>query len=411
MTEIQGMPAFEYEAVDKRGQAVRGVDTAKDIYELAERLRKAGHTIIDVREEKSLIKTLQSKLGYGRRLPLYPTAVMMRQFATLVRANIPISLSLDTLSRQGIDERVDRAIFEVQKEVRMGKSLSQAFESCGGAFPPLTVPLIRAGEVSGQLDEMLERLSSQLEHELELVRGWRQAATYPCMIFAVCSLLTLGLVTYIFPIFINMFKGLDVQLPVATRALITITETASNPVVSIPLILGVLVGLYLLLVHFQTPVGRRQWDWLKLEAPYFGLLGKKIALSRVARTLGVLLDSGIPTLSALKVAGLSSGNSIVRDALERINYEMRGGAKFSDRLQRSELFPRVFVQLVEAGEESGELSDMLLRLGDFFEEEVMLSLAVFTSLIEPAMIAVMGGMVMFVLVAVFQPVYQLMTLF
>ncbi len=127
--------------------------------------------------------------------------------------------------------------------------------------------------------------------------------------------------------------------------------------------------------------------------------------------MGILLDSGIPMLTAMKVAGLASNNSIVRDALERIAFEMKGGAKFSDRLRKTELFPRVFVQLVEAGEQSGELAEMLVRLGDFFEEEVRLSLAVFTSLLEPAMIAFMGGIVMFVLVAVFQPVYQLMMLF
>lgn len=405
------VPPFQYQVVDKRGQVVRGVDTAKDIHELADRLRKAGYTIIDIYEERSLVRTVLNHLGFGRRLPLYPTVVMMRQFSTLIRANIPLTTTLDTLGRQGIDERVDNAVREIHKEVRLGKSLSQAFEAQGVAFPPLTVPLIRAGELSGQLDEMLERLSNHLEHELSLVRSWRQAAAYPAIIFAICSLLTLGLVTYIFPTFISMFKGLDVQLPVATRALITVTETASNPIVVTPIVLMVFGGLYLSWLHFQTPVGRRQWDWLKLELPYIGSLAKKIAFSRIARTLGVLLDSGIPTLTALRVAGLASGNSVIRDALERITYEMKGGAKFSDRLERSELFPRVFVQLVEAGEESGELSEMLLRLGDFFEDEVLLALAVFTSLLEPAMIAIMGGMVMFVLVAVFQPVYQLMSLF
>ena len=405
------MPPFEFSVVDKRGQAVRGVDTARDIHELADRLRRGGYTVIEIREQRNLLSSVLNKLGWGKRLPLYPTVVMMRQFSTMIKANIPIGTTLDTLSRQGIDERVDSAVFEVQKEVRMGHSLSQAFEKQGSLFPPLTVPLIRAGEISGQLDEMLERLSNHLERELGLIRTWRQAAAYPATIFVVCCLLTLGLVTYIFPTFIDMFKGLDVELPVATRALITITETSSNPVVFVPIIVVGLGSLYLSWLHFQSPVGRRQWDWLKLELPYIGTLSKKIAFSRIARTLGLLLDSGIPTLTAMRVAGLSSGNSIIKDSLERISYEMKGGAKLSDRLRRSEVFPRVFVQLVEAGEQSGELATMLLRLGDFFEDEVRLSLAVFTSLLEPVMIAVMGGIVMFVLVAVFQPVYQLMALF
>lgn len=405
------MPPYEFEVVDKRGQAVRGVDTARNVQEMTDRLRRGGYTIIDIREERNFGRSLLTKLGYGYRLPLYPVVVMMRQFSTLIKANVPIAVSLDTLSRQGIDPRVDKAMYEVQKEVRMGKSLSQAFESQGTLFPPLTVPMLKAGEVSGQLDEMLERLSSYLENDLALIRSWRQAAAYPAMVFLFCSLMTLGLVSYIFPAFIELFKGLDVKLPLATRALITITETVSNPIVIFPVVLGVIGGGYWLWLHFRTPVGRRHWDWLKLELPYLGSLQKKLALSRVARTLGVLLESGIPLLSALQVAGLASGNSVVRDALERITHELKGGAKFGERLAKSDLFPRVFVQLVEAGEESGELSTMLLRLGDFFEEEVLLALDVFTSLLEPVMISVMGGIVMFVLVAVFQPVYQLMSLF
>jgi type IV pilus assembly protein PilC len=220
--------------------------------------------------------------------------------------------------------------------------------------------------------------------------------------------MTLGLVSYIFPTFISMFRGLEVELPVTTRALITITETVRNPVVFGPVLVGLLGGAYGLFLYVQSPVGRRQRDWLMLELPYLGPLRKRIAFSRIARTLGLLLQSGIPVLTALKVAGMAAGNTVVKDALERITYEMQGGAKLSTRLRQSELFPRVFVQLVEAGEESGELPIMLTRLADFFEEEALLALSVFTSLLEPAMIGGMGAIVMFVLVAVFQPIYQIM---
>lgn len=405
------MPAFQFEAVDKRGQAVRGVDTAKDIRTLAEKLRGEGFTVIDIREQRNWWRTFLDRLGFRDRLPLYAVVVTMRQFSTLIKASIPMGDTLDTLSKQGVNSKVDRAMFEIHKEVRSGRSLSQAFEIQGKRFPPLVVPLIKAGEVSGQLDEMLERLALHLERELNLIRSWRQAAAYPLLIFLICALMTLGLVTYIFPTFITMFRGLNVDLPVATRALITITETVRNPVVFVPFLVGVTVTIYLFTLYFRTPVGRRQWDWLMLELPYFGALNKKIAFSRIARTLGVLLQSGIPTLTAVKVAGFSCGNSVVRDALERITFEMQSGSRLSARLHQSELFPRVFVQLVEAGEEAGELPIMLLRLADFFEDEAVLSLAVFTTLIEPVMIGVMGTFVLFVLVAVFQPVYQLMSLF
>ena len=405
------MPTFQYEAVDKRGQAVSGSETAKSVPVLADKLRRAGFAVIDIREERSLIANALDRLGFSERLPLAAIMIMMRQFATLIKASVPLTTALDVLSRQGLNRKMDRALHQIQKDVRVGKSLSNAFESCGSLFPALTVPLIRAGEISGQLDEMLERYASHLEKEVALVRSWRQASVYPATIFIVSCLLVLGLVTHIFPIFISMFKGLDVELPVATRALITITETSRNPIVVIPAVLALLVGSYLLYLHFRSPVGRRQWDSLRLEVPYLGVMAKKVAFARIARTLGLLLSSGVPYVTSLEVAGTIAGNSVVKDALDRIVQEMKGGARFSERLHNSDLFPRVFVQMVEAGEESGDLPAQLARVGDFFEDEVLLALATFTSLLEPVMIVVMGAVVFFILVAVFQPVYQLMSLF
>lgn len=405
------MPTFQFDAVDNRGQAVSGEEKAKSVEEVAERLQRAGFTIIDIRENQEIGRWVLRKIGYRQRLPLYALAVTMRQFGTMLRAGIPITKALEILSEQGVNQSIDRAMATVLKDVEGGFSLSQAFENQGDLFPTITVPLIRAGEISGQLDEMLERLTLHLERELGLVRSWRQAAAYPALVFVFCSLVTLGLVTYIFPTFISLFKGLDVDLPMSTRALVTITETARNPVVLLPIILGVLVSLYFMSVHFRTPVGRRQFDWIKLELPYLGPLAKKIAFARLSRTLGVLLGSGVNTLVALRVAGFAADNSIVKDALERVVYVMKQGGKLSEQLQGSDLFPKVLIQLVESGEESGQLPVQLERAGDFFEEEVNVSLAVFTSLLEPVMIAVMGAIVMFVLVAVFQPVYQLMALF
>lgn len=405
------MPTYWFVAIDKTGQTVRGEDSAKTPTEMADRLRERELTVLDLREVQNLRARLAATIGVGRHLPLYPTMVLMRQLSTMMRAGIPLGKTLDNLSYQGLDERVDRAVEQIQKEVRTGFSLTQAFENQGSKFPPLTTPLIKAGEISGTLDEMLDRLAHYLEKDLALRRAWTQASVYPFVVFFSCCILTVAMVSYVFPTFINLFKGLDVQLPVLTRALITLTETVRNPVVFLPVIGGALVGATMLWQYFITPVGRRQWDWVRLELPYLGSLARKIAMARVARTLGTLLTSGIPTLMALKIAGTAAGNSIIRDAIERVSAEMKRGVRLSEALDGAPVFPRVFVQMVQAGEDSGEIAGMLLRLGDFFEEEVQLSLAAFTSMIEPVMIAVMGALVLFVLVAVFQPIYQLMALF
>ena len=405
------MPTFAFVAIDKTGQTVRGEDSAKHLTEMTERLRERDLTVLDLREVQNFRARLAEIVGLGKHLPLYPTMVLMRQLSTMMRAGIPLGRTLDNLSHQGLDERVDRAVEQIQKEVRTGFSLTQAFENQGSKFPPLTTSLIKAGEISGTLDEMLDRLALYLEKDLALRRAWTQASLYPFVVFFSCCILTVAMVSYVFPTFINLFKGLDVKLPVVTRALITLTETVRNPIVFLPVLAGLLIGVTMLWQYFATPVGRRQWDWLTLEIPYLGTLARKIAMSRVSRTLGTLLASGIPALMALKIAGTASGNSIIRDAIDRVSSEMKRGVRLSEALDGAPVFPRVFVQMVQAGEDSGELSGMLLRLGDFFEEEVQLSLAAFTSMIEPVMIAVMGALVLFVLVAVFQPIYQLMALF
>lgn len=405
------MPTYQFMAIDKTGQAVRGEDVANSLPEMAERLRERELTVLDLRETQDFRGRVVTALGLGKRLPLYPTVVVIRQLATMIKAGIPLGKTLDTVTNQGLDDSLDEALEQIQKEVRTGFSLTQAFENQASRFPALTAPMIKAGEVSGNLDQMLDRLAHYLEKDLALRRAWTQASVYPFLIFFSCCLLTIGMVSYVFPTFIDLFRGLDVKLPLFTRALITVTETVRNPVVFLPVLAGIGLGGTLLWQYFLTPVGRRQWDWLRLELPYLGSLARKIAMSRVARTLGTLLASGIHSLLALKIAGAASDNSIIRDAIERISAEMKRGVKLSDALSGVPVFPRVFVQMVHAGEESGELNDMLLRLGDFFEEEVQLALAAFTAMIEPVMIAVMGGLVLFVLVAVFQPIYQLMAMF
>ncbi len=406
------MPTYAFEAVDRSGQAVRGVDTAKWIGEVSDRLRRRDLTIVGIREAREGWRgKIAQFLGWETRLPSYPTAVFFRQLSTMVKAGVPLASSMENLLEQGVDKRVDETVFAIQSEVLGGSTLSRAFEMQGAKFPPLTAPMLRAAENSGKMDEMLERIALYLEQDLALEREWKKASFYPLTIFAITSLITLGLVTHIFPRFIAMFRGLDVELPVVTRVLVTLTETFSNPVVFFPLILGLISTGALLAYQSTTPVGRRQLDLFRLEVPYFGTLANRIALARVARTFGLLIDSGVPTLKALRIAGSTAGNSVISDAMERVAYDIEKGSELSKALAKSERFPRVFVDLARAGEESGEIPEMMARLAEMFEQDTRVLVALVTSMVEPVMIAVMGIAVLFVLVAVFGPVYQLMALF
>lgn len=402
------MPTYVFKAIDKTGQMLQGKDEAQHVGALSKKLRARDLNVLSIREERDWLGHLSGMMGRNTRLPLFPVMVVMRQLATMIKAGIPIVKTLENLSKQGLDWRVDQSIEQMQKDVCSGYSFAQAFENQGNRFPVLAVPLIKAGEISGNLDEMLMRLAEYLEKDLAMKRAWKQASFYPLVVFTFCCLLTVGTVSYIFPIFINLFRGLSVELPLSTRALITITESASNPTISLPVVMALLFGFLVLRQFATTPVGRRQLDQVLLELPYLGGVLSKMALSRVARTLATMLASGVSTLVALKIAGAASDNSIIRDALERVASELKEGGRLAEILAQSGLFPAIFTQMVEAGEQSGRLPDMLLRLGDFFEDEVMAALAAFTSLIEPIMIGAMGLLVLFVLVAVFQPIYLLM---
>ncbi len=405
------MPSFEYVAIDSQGQSVKGVESAKNVPQLVERLRRRTLTVVDIREDLGWGKRFVELLGFGERLPLQAMVVFMRQFATMVSAGIPLTTILASLSSQSLDRRVDMACFEVARQVQEGHSLSSAFEMQGRSFPPLTVPLLKAGEVSGKLDEMLDRLATHLESELALTRAWRQATFYPVILFLICTSVTIALVAYVFPVFIDLFVGLSIELPTLTKALITVTETVRNPVVIGPFVLGLIVGLFVLRSYLRTPIGRRQWDWLKLEMPYFGALYRGLTFSRLARTLATLMESGLPLILSLRIAGAAAANSVVRDVLQQVASQIEKGGELAELLWHTEFFPQVFCQFVEAGEEVGQVPNMLERLADLLEEEVRYSLEAFTSLIEPIMIACMGVLVLVVLVAVFQPVYQLMELF
>lgn len=401
------MPIFLFEAIDKNGQLVRGKDEALHQAALTKKLRSLDLTIVNVKEDLGWKINLGKLLGASPRLPLFPLMVMMRQLATLVKAGVPMVKTLENLTNQGLSPRVDTAIATMQNDICSGYSLSQAFENQGNKFPPVTTPLIKAGEIAGQLDIMLLRLADYYEKDMKLRRAWQQAATYPVVILTFCSLLTIGTVSYIFPIFITLFKGFDLELPLSTRALISITETASDPTIVIPALTGCVLLFLLFRQYMLTPIGNRQCTHIFLGLPYLGPLISKIALSRVARTLSTMLASGISTLTALRISGAACENSVIQDAVDHVAEELKQGARFSEVLAESKQFPPLFTQMVEAGEQSGRLPDMLHKVANFFDEEVMVALAAFTTMIEPVMIGIMGLLVLFVLLAVFQPIYQL----
>ncbi len=402
------MPIFVYEALDYKGRVIQGEVTAPDMETVVADLQKIRYTVTNVREKSEVVARIGNVLGSFRRVSFYALAVFTRQLATLLEAGIPMLRSIEGLSRQNINDRLTQAVEGLHKDLKEGFALSRALSRQPDVFGTIYVAMVRAGEMSGAMDEMLTRLANLLEREFRLRKQVQAATTYPLVVFGICLIVTFLLVNHIFPTFIGLFRGLSVELPPATRALITITETLNNPMVIVPTVIGALAGIFLLTRYFKTPIGRRQWGWLMLELPWIGEVNRKVAMTRMCRTLGTLIDSGIPMLHSLQIVAFSAGNAVLSDIIEEIQGSMKAGMHLSSRMMEYRIFPPMLVHMTKVGEETGNLSKMLAKLADFFDEEVEYALEAFTSLIEPLMILLMGLLVMFVLVAVFQPIYALM---
>lgn len=342
---------------------------------------------------------------------IYATAVFTRQLATLLASGVPMARSFDALCEQAIDPKLQRAVKAVTKDIKDGLTLSRAMMKQGHVFTPIYVSMVRAGEVSGAMDAVLDRLASYLEREFELRRKVASATVYPMLVFVMAVALTLLLTNVVFPTFIELFRGINVTLPWTTRALITFSHFIRNPTVMIPLVSCFVIGYFALRSYIRTPLGRRQWSWLQLELPLVGKIYHKVALTRFCRTLSTMLDSGIPLLHAIKTTAFAMDNAVMSDLLQDVGQNMRAGVALSVPLEDYRQFPSLLVQMIAVGEESGELAAMLAKMGDFYDMEVESLLDSLVALIEPLMISAMGLVVGFVLVAVFTPVYSLVQQF
>jgi len=401
------MPTFSYEALDSRGRVVSGSVEAPDAQSVVRDLRNSRYTVTNIREKKDSLRALRLLSQRFERVSLYALAIFTRQFAVLFNSGISTVRGLEGLGRQSLNSRLTRAIQAVYDDIRGGYSLAKAMARHPDVFSPVYISMVKAGEMSGAMGEILDRLATFLERELTLQKKVAAATTYPAVVFVACVGVTFILVTYVFPTFIDLFEGIDVRLPWITRSLIWITSTIRNPLVMLPILAAIGAGVYSVLQYFKTPWGRRQKDRLLLDLPVLGILMKKVALSRFCRTLGTLLGSGVPMVHALEIVSKAAGNDVISDVIEEVQMGLKAGMRLSQPLKEYRLFPPMLAQMVAIGEETGNLPLMLNKLADFYDLEVEHSLEALTAMLEPVMILFMGIAVGYVLLAVFIPVYDL----
>lgn len=396
------MPLYKYTAKDDDGNTVTDVIEAKDEMVALDMLRIKNLIIIsisDVTQQKQAAQTKGAKVK-GEQLVIFS-----RQLATMVNAGIPLVQSLDILSEQ-MDSPAFRAIINtIRGDVEAGASLSAALEKHPNVFSVLYTNMVKAGETSGMLDEILDRVAVYLEKNEHLQRKVKSAMVYPVVVGVMAIGITLVLLLKVIPTFKEIFSTLGGALPAPTQVLINISDILRQYFVSAVIIMGV---VFAGLVKFaQTPVGRAKFDQLKLNIPVFGPLVKKVSVARFSRTLSTLIRSGVPILGALEIVGKTSGNVVIESAVDKARVGIREGESISQPLAKSKVFPPMVTRMISVGEESGELEKMLTKIADFYEDQVDAAVSGLTSLIEPLIIAFLGIVVGSIVVAMFLPIFKI----
>lgn len=402
------MPVFRYSALDPLGQTHTGEIQAADLREATNRLRDSGYfpTELVPVEEKPVEIILQR--GRRRRIGRQELTIFTRQLSDLIGAGMPLDRCLTVLIEQSDNPAFQELLGQVQAEIRGGSPLSTALAQFPRIFPEMYTNMLRAGEASGQLPEVLARLADFLEREAVRRSQVISALTYPAVLLGVAVLAVTFLLTFVIPRLSQVFEDLGGALPLPTQILLAVTGFIGYYWWLIALALA--SGYFFLRFYARTETGARQLDALFLRLPIAGPIITKIVISRFARSFGTMLAGGVPLLEALEIAGTASGNRVVLSAVRELIESARRGEALNVGMRQTGRFPPVLVHMTAVGEETGDLPRMLSRVSDSMDFEVDATLRRLTSMLEPAIVLTVGGFVGFVVLSILLPIFQANTL-
>lgn len=395
------MPRFIYYAKDKEGKTTRGIIEAKDKAMALDLLHRRGMVILRLEEE--LVKG--KKPGWGQSVPLMDLVLFTRQLATMIDSGIPLPQAFEILYEQISRPYFKKVIYAVKEDIEAGESLSNALSKFPTVFSPLYIHMIKAGEASGALSEILERLASYLESANTLATKVRSAMVYPVAVLIVASLITAGLLIFVVPIFKDLFESLGGELPLPTRILMATSDILRHYALIVVIVIGVLV--FALLKAINTEKGRYVFDSLLLKLPVIGDLLKKVAIAKFARTFATLMKSGVPILDSLEIVAKVSGNKVIEQNLLRAKEGVKEGESISKPLEKAGIFPPMVYRMVAVGEQTGELEKMLNKISDFYEEQVNAAIEALTSVMEPIIMVVLGGLIGGIVISLYLPVFNI----
>ena len=402
------MPTFVAKVRDSQGKSKQEKVVAGSMADARSELRQQGFVIQDLKESKGFdigealdLTKLQNKLA---KVEVKDKAIFSRQFAALTNAGVAIVRSLGVLSEQCGNPKLKDALLDISSEVQNGVNLSDAMRKHPQCFDGLYVSMIQAGEVGGVLDEVLNRLAKLLEDTARLQNQIKSAMSYPTVVGALAVIIFLAMTIFLIPIFANIFKDLGTELPALTQFMLWISGVLTSWRLFV--LIGIVVGAKVAFdMYYKTPVGTLNIDALSLKLPLFGDLIQKSAIARFSRTFGSLTRSGVPILTSLEIVRDTSGNQVIANAIDAARSEVQQGGMISIALQKENVFPPMAIQMMSIGEETGELDGMLMKVADFYEDEVEQAVKALTSVLEPVMIVVIGGMVATILLSMYLPMF------
>ncbi|MBW4478055.1 MAG: type II secretion system F family protein [Tolypothrix brevis GSE-NOS-MK-07-07A] len=401
------MPKFVARVRDSEGKSRTEKVVAESVGQARTTLKQQGFVIQELKQAQGFGSFDLNKLQTAMtEVSVKDKAVFSRQFAALTNAGVAIVRSLGVLSEQCSNPKLKQSLIEISADVQNGMNLSDSMRKHPQCFDGLYVSMVQAGEVGGVLDEVMNRLAKLLEDVARLQNQIKSALSYPMVVGFLATSIFLGMTIFLIPIFAGIFKDIGTELPPLTQFLMDCSEILRSW--RIVLIFGTVIGMSIAYKqYYKTAVGRVTIDRLSLKMPLFGDLIQKSAVARFSRTFGALTRSGVPILTSLEIVRDTSGNQVIANAIDAARVEIQQGGMISIALQKEKVFPAMAIQMISIGEETGEIDGMLMKVADFYEDEVEQSVKALTSILEPIMIVVLGGMVGTILLAMYLPLFKI----
>jgi type IV pilus assembly protein PilC len=399
------MTKFRAIVRDRKGRARKANIEAKDVQSARAKLLKEYSFVDQLYQAKTIAFDLQTIEAFINPVTVRDKAVFSRQFAAMVNAGVAMVRCLGVLADQCSNPRMKLVLRAISNDVQQGINLSDAMRRHPECFDTLYVSMIQAGETGGVLDEVLNRLAKVLEDMSRLKNQVKGAMAYPVAVGILALLVFLGMTIFLIPVFAGIFKGLGTELPGLTLFMLGVSNILTSWLVIIPIVVigGMIFGFR---NYYKTPIGKLTIDRFLLKMPILGDLNEKSATARFCRILGTLVRSGVPILNSLDIVRDTAGNQVIADAIEKSKREVMEGGMLSNALMREKAFPPLAIQMISIGEETGELDTMMMKVADFYEDEVEQAVKALTSVLEPIMMVFLAGMVAVILLSMYLPMFK-----